>query len=77
MSATAHQLRRRLAAAESIAAKLNTKSRRKRFVRAVPLDCATLDQGALYDAIARRTDYLSLIAMADKITSSRGRWARK
>ena len=76
MTATAHQLRRRRAAADTIVARLDTAALRKCFVAAAPLASATPATDALHAAIAGYTDYPALLALADDITSSKRRRPR-
>lgn len=77
MSATAYQLRRRQAAAESIVARFGTAALRKQFIKAAPLACTTPTADALYDAIAGYTDPPGLLALADDIISPKRRPRRR
>ena len=77
MTATAHQLRRRRAAAESIVARLGTAALRTRFIKAAVLACPTPAADALHAAIAGYTDTPALLALADEITSPRRRRRRR
>lgn len=76
MTATAHQLRRRRAAAETIVARLATAQQRKRFIEAAPLVCANAAD-ALYAAISGYTDYPLLLALATDIAPPKRRRARR
>lgn len=76
MTATAHQLRRRRVAAETIVARLTTVQQRKRFIAAAPLVCANAAD-ALYSAISGYTDYPLLLALAGEIAPSKRRRARR
>lgn len=77
MTATTHQLRRRLEAAETIVARLGTAAQRKRFVKAAPLVCPTSAAAALYAAIAGYTDSPALLALADAIAPPKRRHPRR
>ena len=76
MTATAHQLRRRRAAAETIVARLGTAALRQRFIKVAPLACPTTAD-ALYAAIAGYTDPPALLALADDIAPPKRRRARR
>ena len=76
MTATAHQLRRRRAAAATIVERLATTRARDRFIKAAPLVCFPPTADALYRAIASYTDPRSLLALADEITPLKRRRAR-
>lgn len=77
MSATAFQLRRRQAAAEAISARLGTASLRRRFIAAVPLDCAEASADALRRAILGFADPQALVALAEDIAAPKRRRARR
>ena len=77
MTATAHQLRRRRAAAESIVARLGTASLRSRFVEAAVLACPMPAADALYTAIAGYTNTPALLALADDIAPPKRRRRRR
>jgi len=77
MTATAHQLRRRREAAETIVIRLATAPLRKRFIKAAPLVCPTPAADALYAAIAGYTDPPTLLALAENIATPKRRRPRR
>lgn len=77
MTATAHQLRRRREAAETIVARLATAAQRKRFIEAAPLVCTTPTADALYHVIAGYTDHPALLSLADDIAAPKRRRPRR
>ena len=77
MTATAHQLRRRRAAADIIVARLGTASLQKRFVEAAPLAIASPATDALHAAIAGYTDYPTLLGLAEELAPPKRRRPRR
>lgn len=77
MTATAHQLRRRRAAAATIVERLATTRTRDRFIKAAPLVCFPPTADALYRAIAGYTNSPALLALADEIAPPKRHRARR
>ncbi|MDH3738619.1 MAG: hypothetical protein OER92_05445 [Alphaproteobacteria bacterium] len=77
MTATAYQLRRRLAAADAIVARLFTVRSRKQFIEVAPLVCSSYTPNALHRAIAGYTDLPKLLALADDIAPPKRRRMRR
>ena len=78
MTATAHQLRRRRAAADAILERLPTVRARNRFIEVAPLVCSPPTADVLYRAIAGYTDSPTLLALADDIAQpNRNRYRRR